>query len=192
VREHIRQRLHLSRAISCLVEANLIRRRRSRQWFAMRSRRSGNKDKHRVLPPEARAGLMRAWLEILRQRHPGVVWVARQSEAETGRDATQQPFELSEGTPGERPWREPRQGEAERRHDPKRHRRRATATTNRRNRPRQRPTPAPAKAYTARAMSEQHRSDRGRGSASVFPGSEASSSGRFARSEHVVDRSRGA
>jgi hypothetical protein len=29
-----------------------------------------------VLPKEAREGVMRAWLEILRARHPGVLWVA--------------------------------------------------------------------------------------------------------------------
>jgi hypothetical protein len=28
------------------------------------------------LPREAREGLMRAWLEILRDRHPSVTWVA--------------------------------------------------------------------------------------------------------------------
>jgi hypothetical protein len=27
------------------------------------------------LPIEAREGLMRAWLEILRERHPDVIWV---------------------------------------------------------------------------------------------------------------------
>jgi hypothetical protein len=27
------------------------------------------------IPREARDGLMRAWLEILRERHPGVTWV---------------------------------------------------------------------------------------------------------------------
>ena len=27
------------------------------------------------IPREARDGLMRAWLEILRERHPGVSWV---------------------------------------------------------------------------------------------------------------------
>jgi hypothetical protein len=27
------------------------------------------------IPPEAREGLMRAWLEILRQRHPDIVWM---------------------------------------------------------------------------------------------------------------------
>ena len=28
-----------------------------------------------LLPREAREGLMRAWLEILREKHPGVAWV---------------------------------------------------------------------------------------------------------------------
>jgi hypothetical protein len=28
------------------------------------------------IPREAREGLMRAWLEILRERHPQVTWVA--------------------------------------------------------------------------------------------------------------------
>ena len=32
-------------------------------------------DKTTKLPDEARNGLMRAWLAILRQRHPGVVWI---------------------------------------------------------------------------------------------------------------------
>lgn len=27
------------------------------------------------LPPEARDGLSRVWLEILREKHPGVSWV---------------------------------------------------------------------------------------------------------------------
>ena len=27
------------------------------------------------LPREAREGLMRVWLEILRERHPGVTWL---------------------------------------------------------------------------------------------------------------------
>jgi hypothetical protein len=29
----------------------------------------------RRLPGEARDGLMRAWLQILREKHPGVTWV---------------------------------------------------------------------------------------------------------------------
>lgn len=29
-----------------------------------------------TLPPEARAGLMRAWLSVLSNRHPGVKWQA--------------------------------------------------------------------------------------------------------------------
>ena len=28
------------------------------------------------LPPEAREGIKRAWLEILKQRHPAVTWIA--------------------------------------------------------------------------------------------------------------------
>lgn len=32
------------------------------------------------LPQEARDGLMRAWLEILRERHPGVEWVPAEQE----------------------------------------------------------------------------------------------------------------
>lgn len=28
------------------------------------------------LPREAREGLMRAWIEILEERHPGLTWVA--------------------------------------------------------------------------------------------------------------------
>jgi hypothetical protein len=28
------------------------------------------------LPREARDGIMRAWLEILRERHPGTAWIA--------------------------------------------------------------------------------------------------------------------
>lgn len=29
-----------------------------------------------AIPGEAREGLMRAWLELLRTRHPGVSWIA--------------------------------------------------------------------------------------------------------------------
>jgi hypothetical protein len=32
------------------------------------------------LPREARDGLMRAWLEILRERHPGICWVPAEQE----------------------------------------------------------------------------------------------------------------
>lgn len=28
------------------------------------------------LPREAREGLMRAWLELLKERYPGVTWIA--------------------------------------------------------------------------------------------------------------------
>jgi hypothetical protein len=31
------------------------------------------------LPREARDGLMRAWLEILRERHPGTSWIAEET-----------------------------------------------------------------------------------------------------------------
>jgi DNA-binding transcriptional LysR family regulator len=45
------------------------------------------------LPPAARDGLMRAWLAVLRERHPEVVWVPRTSDGqqdETG-DAKLEP-----------------------------------------------------------------------------------------------------
>lgn len=32
------------------------------------------------IPREARDGMMRAWLEILRERHPGVSWVPVEQE----------------------------------------------------------------------------------------------------------------
>ena len=39
------------------------------------------------LPREAHDGLMRAWLAILRERHPNVTWVpAEQAVKETGRE----------------------------------------------------------------------------------------------------------
>jgi hypothetical protein len=31
------------------------------------------------LPREARDGLMRAWLEILKERHPAVTWIAKEA-----------------------------------------------------------------------------------------------------------------
>jgi hypothetical protein len=33
------------------------------------------------LPVEARAGVMRVWVEILKERHPGVAWVPALPEA---------------------------------------------------------------------------------------------------------------
>jgi hypothetical protein len=36
-----------------------------------------------LLPREARDGLMRAWLEILRERHPGAIWVPVMQEPST-------------------------------------------------------------------------------------------------------------
>jgi hypothetical protein len=40
------------------------------------------------LPREAREGLMRAWLEILRERHPGVSWVPIEQAASKGDNAS--------------------------------------------------------------------------------------------------------
>jgi hypothetical protein len=34
------------------------------------------------IPREARDGLMRAWLEILRERHPGTSWIAEETPRE--------------------------------------------------------------------------------------------------------------
>jgi hypothetical protein len=34
------------------------------------------------LPREAREGLMRAWLEVLRQRHPHVAWIPAEARNE--------------------------------------------------------------------------------------------------------------
>ncbi len=34
-----------------------------------------------VLPREARDGLMLAWLALLRERHPGVSWIAVSADA---------------------------------------------------------------------------------------------------------------
>jgi hypothetical protein len=35
-----------------------------------------------ALPREARDGLMRAWIEILREKHPGVTWVPAAQDAQ--------------------------------------------------------------------------------------------------------------
>jgi hypothetical protein len=40
------------------------------------------------LPREAREGMMRAWLEILRDRHPGVSWVPIEQAASEGDGAS--------------------------------------------------------------------------------------------------------
>jgi hypothetical protein len=34
------------------------------------------------IPREARDGLMRAWLEILRERHPGTSWIVEETPTE--------------------------------------------------------------------------------------------------------------
>jgi len=36
-----------------------------------------------TLPREAREGLMRAWLELLKDHHPGVNWISASAEAKT-------------------------------------------------------------------------------------------------------------
>jgi hypothetical protein len=35
-----------------------------------------------AIPREARDGLMRVWLEILRERHPGTSWIVEKSPSE--------------------------------------------------------------------------------------------------------------
>ena len=43
-----------------------------------------------ALPGEARAGLMRAWLAILSERHPHVTWIPVEPESERqGKEASQ-------------------------------------------------------------------------------------------------------
>lgn len=37
------------------------------------------------LPREARDGLMRAWLELLRERHPGVTWIVAEESKTASR-----------------------------------------------------------------------------------------------------------
>lgn len=39
----------------------------------------------RRLPREARDGLMRVWLELLREQHPGVTWIPVDSNTEAAR-----------------------------------------------------------------------------------------------------------
>jgi hypothetical protein len=48
------------------------------------------------IPREAREGLMRAWLEILRERHPGTSWIVEEnaSEDDTQADAQSETSEL--------------------------------------------------------------------------------------------------
>ncbi len=36
-----------------------------------------------TLPREAREGLMRAWLELLKDHHPGVSWISASAETNT-------------------------------------------------------------------------------------------------------------
>jgi hypothetical protein len=48
------------------------------------------------IPREARDGLLRAWLEILRERHPGTSWIVEESpsEGDPPTDAQSEPSEL--------------------------------------------------------------------------------------------------
>jgi hypothetical protein len=46
------------------------------------------------LPREAREGLIRAWLEILRERHPGVTWVPIEQAASEGDSASPDEVEV--------------------------------------------------------------------------------------------------
>jgi hypothetical protein len=50
-----------------------------------------------LIPREAREGLMRAWLEILRERHPGTSWIVEESPSEDdpSTDAQSENRELS-------------------------------------------------------------------------------------------------
>jgi hypothetical protein len=43
------------------------------------------------IPREARDGLMRAWLEILRDRHPQVTWIAADNEMAVSSAGEKQP-----------------------------------------------------------------------------------------------------
>jgi hypothetical protein len=43
------------------------------------------------LPREAREGLMRAWLEILRERHPEVAWIPVEQGRNIADDTTRTP-----------------------------------------------------------------------------------------------------
>jgi hypothetical protein len=50
-----------------------------------------------ALPSEAREGLMRVWLELLREKHPGVSWLAVEPDTETARrDARQRRLAAAE------------------------------------------------------------------------------------------------
>ena len=40
----------------------------------------------KTLPAEARAALMRAWIAILKKRHPGVVWLPVEEREESPED----------------------------------------------------------------------------------------------------------
>jgi hypothetical protein len=48
-----------------------------------------------AIPREAREGLMRAWLEILRERHPGTSWIAEETPRKED-PSTKAPLETAE------------------------------------------------------------------------------------------------
>jgi hypothetical protein len=49
------------------------------------------------LPREAREGLMRAWLDVLRERHPELTWIAAEGveQEEERRSASDAPTRLT-------------------------------------------------------------------------------------------------
>jgi hypothetical protein len=48
------------------------------------------------LPREARDGLMRAWLEVLRERHPGTSWIVEKTPQEDDQSTKPQKYETAE------------------------------------------------------------------------------------------------
>ena len=62
---------------ACLSQLASHEHRRSTSVSSNRSR----------IPREARDGLMRAWLEILKERHPDVTWITRDEVSAEGADA---------------------------------------------------------------------------------------------------------
>jgi hypothetical protein len=48
-----------------------------------------------LIPREAREGLMRVWLEILHERHPGTSWIVEEStrEDDPSKSANDETFE---------------------------------------------------------------------------------------------------
>jgi hypothetical protein len=59
---------------------------------------AGGSQEQRRLPNEARAGLMRAWIEVLQARHPGVRWVPADNQ---GSGAIERPNGSSRAATGQ-------------------------------------------------------------------------------------------